>query len=161
MIFEILWLLWKLRFWKCDFCEKCDFENATFVKNGLLKCDFCEICDFENAIFCYKNVNFAKNAILKCEFLEKCDFEHVIFWIKFGFLPQCVKQGVWRTGHAIHGMMMMTIFFQFGCQHLMWNRVKHSSLLPNFFLLLLKLACKLFMLMIYKVTQLHSYSIPH
>ena len=62
-----------MRFWKCDFCENCDFENVIF----------CEICDFENAIFCYKNVNFAKNTILKCEFLEKCDFEHVNFWIIF------------------------------------------------------------------------------
>ena len=84
-----MWILWKLRFWKCDFCKKkkCDWKFA-ILKMWILwklwfwKCYFCEKCDFEN-------VNFANNAILKqciswiiwfliCEFLDK-------MWI----LPQC------------------------------------------------------------------------
>ena len=59
---------------KTRFLKKktCDFENAIFMKNGLLKCDFCEKCYFENAIF-----------------VENCDFKNVKFWIKYGFSPQC------------------------------------------------------------------------
>ena len=56
------------------FVKKYDFENAIFVKNGLLKCDFGEKCDFENAIF-----------------VKRCDFKNVNFGMKCGFLPQCAK----------------------------------------------------------------------
>ena len=66
-----------------------------------------------------------------------------------------LQQGVWRTGHAISStMMMMTIFFQFGCQHLHVKQGQAqftTTVYQNFFLcssLLLKLACKLFMVMI-------------
>ena len=27
-----MWILWKMWFWKCEFCEKWDFENVNFVK---------------------------------------------------------------------------------------------------------------------------------
>ena len=58
-----------MRLCKCEFCEKCDFENVNFVKNVILKmwilskmelwkCEFCEKWDFEN-------VNFVKNDIFK------------------------------------------------------------------------------------------------
>ena len=49
-----MWILWKMRFWKCEFCEKWDFENVNFVKNKTLKmwilCKMrfskCEFLDF-------------------------------------------------------------------------------------------------------------------
>ena len=64
-----MWILWKLRLWKCELYDKWDFENVSFVKNGTLqlwilgkirfwKCEFCEKWDFEN-------VNFVKSEILK------------------------------------------------------------------------------------------------
>ena len=28
-----MWILWKIRFQKCEFCEKWDFENVNFAKN--------------------------------------------------------------------------------------------------------------------------------
>ena len=69
--FTWIWLL-KQR----DFCEKCDFENAIFVKkNWLVKCDFCKKCDFERCDFYEKWVSemwlFVKYAILKLWFLWK------------------------------------------------------------------------------------------
>ena len=55
------------KLWKCELCEKWDFENVNFVKNDILKmwilwkmrlwnCEFCEKIDFEN-------VNFVKSEI--------------------------------------------------------------------------------------------------
>ena len=42
-----MWVLWKLRIWKCEFCEKWDFEVVNFVK----KWEF-EIVNFDkNEIF--------------------------------------------------------------------------------------------------------------
>ena len=32
-----MWILWKLRLWKCEFCEKLVFENVIFFKIGTLK----------------------------------------------------------------------------------------------------------------------------
>ena len=32
-----MWILWKMRIWKCEFCEKWDFEIVIFVKNKILK----------------------------------------------------------------------------------------------------------------------------
>ena len=32
-----MWILWKLRFCKCEFCEKCEFENVNFVKIEIFK----------------------------------------------------------------------------------------------------------------------------
>ena len=32
-----MWILWKMRFWKCEFYQNCDFENVNFVKNNILK----------------------------------------------------------------------------------------------------------------------------
>ena len=48
-----MWILWKVRLWKCEFCEKWDLENVNYVKNENLKlwilskmrfwkCEFCE-----------------------------------------------------------------------------------------------------------------------
>ena len=47
-----IWILWKMRLWNCEFCEKWDFENVLFVNNETLKmwilwkmklwiCEFC------------------------------------------------------------------------------------------------------------------------
>ena len=32
-----MWISRKIRFWKCEFCEKWDFENVNFVKNVIVK----------------------------------------------------------------------------------------------------------------------------
>ena len=32
-----LWILWKMRLWNCEFCQKWDFENMNFVKNEIFK----------------------------------------------------------------------------------------------------------------------------
>ena len=57
-----MWILWKMRFWKCELCEKWDFEYVNFVKNEISKCEFCEKWDFEKVNFVKKwyshNVNF-------------------------------------------------------------------------------------------------------
>ena len=69
-----MWILGKIRFWKCEFwekgekgdfdnvifCEKWDFENVIFFQ----KCEFCEKGDFDN-------VTFVKNDIFKMWFLDK------------------------------------------------------------------------------------------
>ena len=38
-IFE-MWILWKSRFSKCEFCEKWDFWNVNFVENEIFKSDY-------------------------------------------------------------------------------------------------------------------------
>ena len=44
-----MWILWKMKLWKCEFCDKWDFKkNVNFVKNEI-----------------FKNVNFVKNEIFK------------------------------------------------------------------------------------------------
>ena len=43
-----MWILWKMRFWNCEFCKTWDFK----------KCEFCEKWDFEN-------VNLIKNEIFQ------------------------------------------------------------------------------------------------
>ena len=40
-----MWILWKMRLCKCEFCEKWDFENVNFMKNETLKMWFCIIAD--------------------------------------------------------------------------------------------------------------------
>ena len=32
-----MWILWNMRFWKCEFYDKWDFENMNFVKSEILK----------------------------------------------------------------------------------------------------------------------------
>ena len=32
-----MWILWKMRFWKCEFIQKWDFQNVNFVKNEIFK----------------------------------------------------------------------------------------------------------------------------
>ena len=104
-----MWILWKISFWKCEFCQKWDFENVNFVKNETLKlwilwkvrlwkCEFCEKWDFET-------VNFVKNDILKlwiswkmrfwkCESVEN---ETLTLWIlwkgRFWKCEFCQKWG--------------------------------------------------------------------
>ena len=80
-----MWILWKMRFWKCEFCPKWGFENVNFVKNETFqlwiflkmrfwKCEFCEKWGFQN-------VNFVKIEVFKmCEFSENRDFSDKI-WI--------------------------------------------------------------------------------
>ena len=43
-----MWILWKMRFWKCEFCEKWDFQNVNFRINwGFLpQCASLEIVFF-------------------------------------------------------------------------------------------------------------------
>ena len=77
----------KIGLLKCDFfCEKWYFENAIFMKNGLLKCDFCEKCNFENENF-VKNVNFPKNTILNVNFLKYVILNMWIFGWNVDFRP--------------------------------------------------------------------------
>ena len=64
--------VWKMRLWKCEFCEKWDFENVNFVKNQTLK------------LWILLKLRF-----WKCEFCEKWDLQNVNFWINWGFSPQC------------------------------------------------------------------------
>ena len=75
-----MWILWKIRFSKCEFFEKWDFENVNFVKNETLIMWF-----------------MWKMRFWKCEFCEKFDFQIVDFWINWGVLPQCEKdQNPWQ-----------------------------------------------------------------
>ena len=57
-----MWILWKMGFWNCEFCEKWDFEIVNFFE----KCDFDNV-PIQNIYLdaCIKNVNFVKNGILK------------------------------------------------------------------------------------------------
>ena len=32
-----MWILWKMRLWKCEFSEKCRIENVNFVRNEIFK----------------------------------------------------------------------------------------------------------------------------
>ena len=66
-----MWILWKMIFQKCEFCEKWYFRNVNFVKNELSKMWILWNWDL-------RNVNLVKN----------WDFQFVNFWIKYGFLPQ-------------------------------------------------------------------------
>ena len=81
-----MWILWKMKLWKCDFCENWSFENVNFVKNETLKLWILWKMRLWNYEFCQKwdfhNVNFVKNEDLKmwilskmlsskCEFLDK------------------------------------------------------------------------------------------
>ena len=91
-----MWILWKMIFWKCEFCEKWGFEIVNFC----VKRDF-EIVNFvKNEI---SKMCFVKNETLKmwilwkmrlwnCEFCEKWDFQNVNFWINWGFLPHCADR---------------------------------------------------------------------
>ena len=67
-----LWILWKMRFWKCAFCEKWGFENMNFVKNENLKMWILWTREFENVIF-VKNVTL-KMWILSNMIFSKCEF---------------------------------------------------------------------------------------
>jgi len=85
-----MWILWKMRLWKCEFCENWDFEIVNLVKNDIVKlwiwwkmrfwkCEFSEKWDFE-IVNCVK-IDILKLWILwklrfwNCEFGEKWDFE--------------------------------------------------------------------------------------
>ena len=59
----IMWILWKMRFWKCEFCEKWDFDNVNFVKSEILK------------MWIWWKVTFSK-----CEFLDELRI----------FVPVCI-----------------------------------------------------------------------
>ena len=62
-----MWILWKMRRWKCEFCEKWDFENVICVKNDILK------------MWILWKIRF-----WKCEFRTNGRF-----------LPQCAMSGKW------------------------------------------------------------------
>ena len=53
-----MWILWKMRFWNCEFCEEWVFENAIFLKietfkmRFLLKMRF-SYCDFWNKLWIF------------------------------------------------------------------------------------------------------------
>ena len=116
-----MWILWKMRFWNCEFCEKWDFEIMNFVK----KWDF-------------GIVNFVKNEILlklrfwNCEFCEKMRLWNCEFCEKWG-LSKCefldklmILPSVWM------GLKMGKTFWE-----ALWNckvcyLLNHSVLLPSF-----------------------------
>ena len=60
-----MWILWKMRLWKCEFCEKWDFENMNFVKNETLKMWILW------KMRLWKLWILSKMRFSKCEFLEK------------------------------------------------------------------------------------------
>ena len=71
-----------MRFWKCEFWEKWDFEIVNFVKNVILKMWI-----------------LWKMRVWNCKFCENWDFQNVNFWINWGFLPQCeslIINSSWR-----------------------------------------------------------------
>ena len=68
-----LWFLWKMRFWKCEFCVKWDFEIVIFVKNEILK------LWFKKKPTILKMWILSKMRFSKCEFWEKWVFENVNF----------------------------------------------------------------------------------
>ena len=70
-----MWIMWKLRFQKCEFCGKWDFKNVNFVKNEIL----------ERWIL-------RKLRLQKGEFCKTWDFQYVHYWINCGFLPQCDRK---------------------------------------------------------------------
>ena len=68
--------MWKMIFWKPEFCEKWDFENVNCVKNETLinvnfvkmrfwKCEYCGEMRLWKCEFCenrgFENVNFVKS----------------------------------------------------------------------------------------------------
>ena len=71
-----MWILWKMRLWKCEFCENWDFRIVNFVKNET------------SEMWILWKMRFQKG-----EFCKNWDFQCVNFWIKCGFLPQCVRYG--------------------------------------------------------------------
>ena len=81
-----MWIFGKMRLWKCEFCEKWDFESVNFVKNDILKMWIL------SKIWLWKSEFFLSNMRLwKCEFCQQWDFQNVNFWTNCGFLPQCEK----------------------------------------------------------------------
>ena len=71
-------ILWKMRIWNCEFCEKWDFEVVNFLKNENLKCEFCQKWQLEN-------VNFVKNETLKLWILSKMILWNGEFCVKWDF----------------------------------------------------------------------------
>ena len=63
-----LWILWKIRFWNSEFCQKWDLENVNLVKIKLR---------LWNWVSC-----------------QKWDFQYVNFWINCGFLFQWAVGGL-------------------------------------------------------------------
>ena len=81
-----MWILWKMRFQKCEFCEKWHFTIVNFVKNEVSKMWILWKMRFQKGEFCenwdFRKVNFVKIEIsIKlilwklglsiCEFLDK------------------------------------------------------------------------------------------
>ena len=52
-----MWIMWKMRFWKCEFCEKWDLKIWIMWKMRFWKCDFCEKWDFGNVYLAYQKGN--------------------------------------------------------------------------------------------------------
>ena len=90
------------------FCEIWDFDNAIFVKNGLLKCEFCEKCQFESKIFClwdfemwflwkikmrFGNYDFCSKWVSMMCFLSKMWFWNMIFVKKCDFKMWILLKG--------------------------------------------------------------------
>ena len=59
-----MWILWKMRLWDCEFCEKWDIEIMNFEKNETLKMwilwntrlQKCEFCENETLKSCENNI---------------------------------------------------------------------------------------------------------
>ena len=67
-----MYILWKMIFLKCEFCEKWDFRNVNFVKIEISELWILWKMIFQNGEFC-----------------KNWDFQCLNFWIKCGLLPQC------------------------------------------------------------------------
>ena len=78
-----MWILWKERFWKCEFCEKWDFENVNFVKNEIFKMWIfgliggilpqCELIIYwSGRRFSYKKIETKKCPFWTARWAERC-----------------------------------------------------------------------------------------
>ena len=67
-----MWILWKMSLWKCEFCEKCYFQNVNFVKIETLNMWI-----------------LLKMWFSECEFCKNWNFQNVNFWMNWWILPQC------------------------------------------------------------------------
>ena len=99
-----------MRFWKCEFCEKWDFENVNFVENEILKMWI-----------------LRKIRLWNCEFCEKWDFQNVNFSINWGFLPHCgIGNSNTKRGEILRPQSTVIDWFR-----LFWSKYRNSKFLTS------------------------------
>ena len=80
-----MWILWEMRFWNCEFCEKWDFRNMNFEKNEISEIWILRKWDL-------RKVNFLKLGFSMCQFLDK-------MWISAPVwncnLSSLISTGIW------------------------------------------------------------------